>query len=256
MKKTALSIAFGALMAAAGASNAATLVAGQNYTINVLADGVSCFTFGNCSTAAPGSISYLTDNATNSISSPVSSAVGGDGLAGFMNISTTSDGAGGVNFTVNSFNMDTYLGTAGGEFYTRAVNTAGMSGSVDASGNISLDLTGRTGIAQFFEASLGEQPWNTGATFTSGSQTNPVATLTGSALAMDGTATIVSADLVGSAWGFFVNTPYTEVFSLQIVGGEIIDGGTTVIPVPAAVWLLGSGLLGLVGIARRRKQQA
>jgi hypothetical protein len=57
MKKTALSIAFGALMAAAGPSNAATLVAGQNYTINVLADGVNCFTFGNCSTAAPGSIS-------------------------------------------------------------------------------------------------------------------------------------------------------------------------------------------------------
>ena len=26
------------------------------------------------------------------------------------------------------------------------------------------------------------------------------------------------------------------------------------IPVPAAVWLFGSGLLGLVGVARRRKQ--
>lgn len=34
---------------------------------------------------------------------------------------------------------------------------------------------------------------------------------------------------------------------------EGFDGGTTVIPVPAAVWLLGSGLIGLVGVARRRK---
>jgi hypothetical protein len=33
------------------------------------------------------------------------------------------------------------------------------------------------------------------------------------------------------------------------------DGGTQpeLIPVPAAVWLFGSGLLGLVGVARRRK---
>jgi len=30
-------------------------------------------------------------------------------------------------------------------------------------------------------------------------------------------------------------------------------GGSTVVPVPAAVWLFGSGLLGLVGIARRRR---
>jgi hypothetical protein len=28
------------------------------------------------------------------------------------------------------------------------------------------------------------------------------------------------------------------------------------IPVPAAVWLFGSGLIGLVGVARRRKAQA
>ena len=32
-----------------------------------------------------------------------------------------------------------------------------------------------------------------------------------------------------------------------------INGTASVVPVPAAVWLFGSGLLGLVGVARRRK---
>jgi len=33
----------------------------------------------------------------------------------------------------------------------------------------------------------------------------------------------------------------------------IIEGTATVVPVPAAAWLFGSGLLGLIGIARRKK---
>jgi PEP-CTERM motif len=32
-----------------------------------------------------------------------------------------------------------------------------------------------------------------------------------------------------------------------------IDGLLTPVPVPAAVWLFGSGLLGLIGIARKKK---
>ena len=34
---------------------------------------------------------------------------------------------------------------------------------------------------------------------------------------------------------------------------SITASNASVIPVPAAVWLFGSGLLGLVGVARRRK---
>lgn len=42
------------------------------------------------------------------------------------------------------------------------------------------------------------------------------------------------------ATGFFDTTP------------DFVDGSVNVIPVPAAVWLFGSGLLGLIGVARRR----
>jgi hypothetical protein len=38
-------------------------------------------------------------------------------------------------------------------------------------------------------------------------------------------------------------------------GGSLFwdDVSLTAVPVPAAVWLFGSGLIGLIGIARRRK---
>jgi hypothetical protein len=37
-----------------------------------------------------------------------------------------------------------------------------------------------------------------------------------------------------------------------VLAGVTSGGGTTVTPLPAAVWLLGSGLLGLTGVARRK----
>lgn len=61
-------------------------------------------------------------------------------------------------------------------------------------------------------------------------------------------ATITSGqatDLLAGLW--YINI-HTSVFP----GGEI-RGQVSTIPIPAAMWLFGSGLLGLVGIARRKK---
>jgi hypothetical protein len=43
-----------------------------------------------------------------------------------------------------------------------------------------------------------------------------------------------------------------DIFSSVLYGGIPIVGTITSVPLPAAVWLFGSGLLGLVGIARRK----
>ena len=47
-----------------------------------------------------------------------------------------------------------------------------------------------------------------------------------------------------AATGYTMSGVYYDNFSLA---------GTPAVPVPAAVWLFGSGLLGLIGVARRRK---
>lgn len=61
------------------------------------------------------------------------------------------------------------------------------------------------------------------------------------------------------------NASYIAIGTPPRIGdlGPILDGSTdqfyieglnvTQVPVPAAVWLFGSGLLGLIGIARRKK---
>ena len=76
----------------------------------------------------------------------------------------------------------------------------------------------------------------------------------------------IGTDIVGSIpnsyggefWGFISDIPFTSV---KVIGGSgtnqqhySLDNMTySPVPVPAAVWLFGSGLIGLIGIARRKK---
>ena len=56
----------------------------------------------------------------------------------------------------------------------------------------------------------------------------------------------LSASTSSVVGGFFSAVTFTEQFP------DFIGTTVTIVPVPAAVWLFGSGLLGLIGIARRR----
>ena len=44
-----------------------------------------------------------------------------------------------------------------------------------------------------------------------------------------------------------------NAYTVNFSDGSVLEVDVSVIPIPATVWLFGSGLLGLVGIARRRK---
>lgn len=59
----------------------------------------------------------------------------------------------------------------------------------------------------------------------------------------------VDFDLTGSITISAQNDPGASVFSTVLSG----TAAPSIVPVPAAVWLFGSGLLGLIGLARRKK---
>lgn len=72
----------------------------------------------------------------------------------------------------------------------------------------------------------------------------------------------VADDTINSyAMGSTLNPAAIEFFATHIAGFDTTNGvtsaqfagSTLVIPTPAAVWLFGSGIIGLIGVARRKK---
>ncbi len=55
-----------------------------------------------------------------------------------------------------------------------------------------------------------------------------------------------------------IGTPFDHFHGMSFTSFDYVvtASGASVVPVPAAVWLFGSGLLGLVGVARRRGNKA
>lgn len=71
--------------------------------------------------------------------------------------------------------------------------------------------------------------------------------------------TYISGDMAGSITGGRIEGGFKNASGAIALGGDFTAGSiiaklgeVQVVPVPAAVWLFGSGLLGLAGIARRK----
>ena len=267
MNKTLLATSMAMALGVCGTADAAFSGGDGDYTMTITS---GCFAFGDC---AVGGLGDYTDNTTqnqadaSAFSNPAGSGIINDGIMGVIEFTLT-----GGNISVTSYSQDSYLGTAGGTFWIRSTNLGTMGGTINAAGDVSFDPTGRVGLAA--TTGLPELIWNlddstavngtssgTTSLFTTGTSTallkagafgNPISK-TGSVLVDNGAGgwdgQLVSASNVGDAWGAsFSGIAYTEVFDVTVTADA------PVIPIPAAVWLFGSGLLGLVGVARRRKQ--
>lgn len=179
-----------------------------------------------------------------------------DGYAGKIGITVT-----GNTYTVNSFQVDPIFSTIFGTMAQYANSSASMSGTIDqTTGAMTFTPTGRLAAPSAFP-SLVDKPWNIdditvpGTTawnmFTTGVATgfdpiSPPTTVTGRALVASGigaNGVLVSAGRFGSTWGSISGLGYYETWNISV----------TPVPVPAAAWLLGTGLIGLIGLGRRSR---
>jgi hypothetical protein len=130
---------------------------------------------------------------------------------------------------------------------TVAANTATVTGTATTSMTISSELTGINGTF----GNLGTVTVTTGAIsggiFTGGTITivNSSSVTLFSSTLTGGTVTVIGPNTFVAYTGPFVG-------GFQITNGNIVSGDTIVTPEPSTLGLLGTGLVGLAGIVRRK----
>jgi hypothetical protein len=247
-------------VAATGFSTAATLSPG-NYTMTIretpeiisgsgVAD-VGCDSIGICANSSyttgafPGTSSHLMlDNGTAVAGH---GGIGSNGNAGVIDFSVNSAGV----LSFSNISIDAILGTFLGVFAQHS-NPFSWTGTIDSTGNMSFIPTGRQVAVSSIPALSGD--WNIddfnnpGSTdwvsFTTGTMTGSQGDITGQVLDGAGHAVFVSTGAFGSNFGTAEGVSYYEVWSVDI--------SPSAVPVPAAIWLFVSGLVGLIGMVRQR----
>jgi hypothetical protein len=201
-------------------------------------------------TQISGSLTFDTSTGSGSATvNPFDFFAGGPAVATTVTMQAIGDGAGGQGTLVLG-NMGFNWNGNNGIPVSIVLDAAGFFGALQGgqtTGSISgVGATPASNNIAKNQYPIGPAPmatttWNTTPIGTVVLGTNPSGTLPLTNDTVGG-----SPMLVGPFAGFSANFDLTLVSNLSVT--------PAVVPVPAAVWLFGSGLLGLVGIARRKKQ--
>ncbi len=247
MKKTALSCALGLALGLAGlTAHAAAVNSGDTLTITT---GVPVLTGSGGIASFSGSYFGMDTNGDSKVQNSEKTALS-QGTTGLVIGTTTAIGsfhpgaptAGDTNAIDKPWN---FFGNTGSDYLTVAATGSTAAG---------LNLSGWTvAWATISAINMGGGAWQplnctalgcSGHTFTSGNAMFTWDGIYGDAYSLNYTATVPLGDPSG-----FGGVEY--FLHLQ---GVVNQAAAAPVPVPAAVWLFGSGLLGLVGVARRKKK--
>ena len=121
---------------------------------------------------------------------------------------------------------------------------------VASSGDLSMGLYTLATMTDFQFNPLSPNPvdvWSVGG-FTFSMDSVSIDTQDATALVLTGSGTISGAgfDDTSGTWAFSGQTASNITFSWS-------SSNNTIVPIPSAVWLFATGLVGLVGVARRRQ---
>lgn len=135
----------------------------------------------------------------------------------------------------------------GDEFFSNAFNlTAGET--ITAYGTFTADLDAPGNVSVIFASdNFNSLTIDVNGTLFSKSDDNNYGAGTGAFLTFNA-GTLADFDFTSATF----NSSFLAFDDFDSMYGEWTTVSLTAVPVPAAVWLFGSGLLGLVGIARRK----